>query len=89
MEAMLDEEEAATNRRCKTKPLLFRLYIGEVLARNLTNGSDARRRKGCDEAAIQDEAAFSCETTARKRVGERVIKRFNFLRLVMAISFDR
>ena len=42
-------------------------------SRNLTNGGDARRRRGCDEAAMQDEAAFRCETTARgERGGESV-----------------
>ena len=79
--AMLDEEETATKRRCKTKPLLLRLYstlllllglyIGELPARNITNGGDARRIRGCDEAAMQEEAAFSCEMTAGWGGGER------------------
>ena len=40
---MIDKEEAATKRRCK-KPLLLRLYIGEVPARKAAfNGGGGGR----------------------------------------------
>ena len=58
-------------------------------SRNLTNGGEARRRRGCDKAAIQDKATLSCETTTG---GEReifTIIKVNHGNLVNRSSIDR